>query len=118
MASKKGMHPEIRISATKGDAILNKKMREFVISSNSKKFCSNIYSVLVSNEFIQHFHCGFKHDYTNIGKKADMVEAWIYFLYSNYGEKYLEKYLKKQLAIMKFKIDYKIVDLKLKALNN
>ena len=114
MASKKAMHPDIRKSASFGDLILNSKMDEYVyLNPKSKEFCNEITSILKSNQFIQHFHCGFKHNYTSPKKKGDMVEAWIYFLYINYGIKSVDKYLKEELSKIKYKLDNRNIKLKL-----
>ena len=111
MTRKTTMNAEIRKYASLGDLILNKAILNLIRNSNSKQFYPNMYSILISNEFIQHFHCGFKHEYTNPGKKGDMVEAWVYFIYENYGKDAVYRYLIRELQKMKFLIEFKLINL-------
>ena len=106
------MHPELREAATQGDKFYNNFIDNLcrthpIWTKIGKKFCKGMNNTmflgeLKSNEFITQFYCGFKipQEITNTGKKGDYVEAWIWFLVTNYGEEKAKEYIIKQLKII------------------
>lgn len=99
-SSKKYMLPQIRSAAQKGDRILQQIINKWVKHKGLSRQYPDLCCYLQSNKVISTFHTGIRHKtkaYTCIGKKGDYVEAWIYFLYINYGKEAVERYLIKNI---------------------
>jgi len=91
--------------AKEGDEVLNKITRKIVTKykkrlKKKKSFYKHLYTKMISNEFISNFEvpATFKglENRTGVKYKGDKVEAWVYFLYINYGEESVERYLIEQ----------------------
>jgi len=80
--------------AHQGDAILFNLIRKYLIE---KEIVSDkMQGYLNSNSFISQFKIGFKFKDTgriSQHRRADMTEAWIWFLFVNYGESTVKKYV-------------------------
>ncbi len=106
---KRNMHPELREAAYKGDIFYNNFVTKLCTTHPHWKqpnyLCGfgstnqHLLDYLKSNELISQFYCGFKLP-PNIsfrGIVGDYVEAWIWFLVTNYGEEKAKEYIIKQL---------------------
>ena len=97
-----------------GDAVLhciNRKYKRIIDTLNlSGEVRGLTYTSLESNKFLSKFTTGFKNvkdqsiNHTSnsrhskeVSKKACLTEAWIYFLWDNYGVKSAERYIEKQI---------------------
>lgn len=97
---KKHLHKDFKYFAVKGDRVMEDILREWFHKYNIKRTYNHFLTQIVSNEVIVNFYvpCRFnKIIYTNLGVRGDKVEAYIYFLYINYGRESVERYLIRQL---------------------
>lgn len=101
------LHPEFRHAATQGDKLYN----DFILKHSSRKQRTVIIGVAKSNNFIQHFYTGFKlknnfivgsRNYKKI--KGDSVEAWMWFIYTTFGEQAFRRYVTREIkqTLLKF----------------
>ena len=87
-----------------------------VLCCASKHFCdilnitserkAEVMGLINSNKFLAKFKHGFNRHpikidgaYGNIHKLATLTEAWIWFLFTNYGEMYTMRYITKQIFL-------------------
>lgn len=87
--------------AHQGDAVLyhlTKELLEMEPIKNKRK--RSLLPILVSNKVISTFRIGFTVKVTHRKSqhyRADMTEAWIWFLFVNYGKLTTMRYLRKEL---------------------
>ena len=94
----------LREIAHQGDAILYDLTLELLQMENfTQKLIEQKVPQFVSNVVIAHFEIGFdwrKDKYVSLHMRGDMTEAWIWFLYVNYGKLTTLRYLRKQLRFV------------------
>ena len=94
------MDKTIKQQAKKGDLILNRCIKNLCLTLDNKKIGNVLCDFLRSNSFISNFNIPFtiKEGQTN-GKqyRGDMVEAYVYFLYENFGYESARRYIIKNI---------------------
>ena len=101
----KYMHPvsqvkSMRNAATVGDRILECAIRD-LLERTGLNDDTPMFLFLKSNKFLNLWDTGFIRNkcFPVIGHKtkATIVEAWIWFIYENFGEKHTMRYIKGQI---------------------
>lgn len=105
-ASKKRRGKDFEQYALKGDKLLTQLARKFAKSRMKRQKKINwMQHNLVQNKYISRFDIhwqakdknGQVKKYSNPGMIGDMVEAWLWFLNVNYGEKVAYRYFQRQV---------------------
>lgn len=113
--SQKSTLEEFIYFAKNGDKILNSVLYDLTAKyRKGNAEIIRIRPILTSNEFISNFEvpCNFKLMPTgaqngstkNLGRRGDMVEAYVWFLYINYGISCVERYIIKNLKLILAKL--------------
>lgn len=100
--------PNISITdaAAYGDRVLCSATRAILKFMDDYRVKQPVYNLLNSNDFLNEWDTGFTRvkDTKSIKRErkkgklnATLTEAWIYFLYENYGEDHTMRYIKKQI---------------------
>ena len=108
------LHPELRLAATQGDKLYN----EFVLKHLPSSLRVSTLGVVKSNNFIQHFHCGFKYKWngkngsrTTEKIKGDYVEAWMWFIHQTFGPEAFRRYVHTQIKNVLLKYEQGKIEL-------
>lgn len=103
------MHVDTRVYAGAGDIVLAIVIRDWVNVKNLPPHQAHaLFDKVVSNSFIVLFRlpAKYKYDssYTSLGKRGDLVEAYIGWLYFNFGFDMAARYIIKEVTrVRKYK---------------